>query len=312
MEKLNFTEFTNELKKLLEERAGSDTTIDVHDTIKNNGVTYKAVTYLKDNSNISPNLRIEDFYEAYLRGTFIEEIVDEMIEIFERNLGQNINIDGFMDFEQAKEHIMIKLISYQNNKERLKKIPHIPFLDLAITYYYYLEKGVLQNGNGSIQIENGHLDMWKVDEKVLHQIATQNTYQNLPFKFETICDILIKMLSDRGLDAEEIGQKMSHMKDDIGMYVLSNKCNYFGAAALYYPGVLKEIAKQFDADLIILPSSIHEVIILPVNGDEKYDELNAMIREINTDQVAEEEILSDHLYYYNLKTEKLEIPSVSL
>ena len=136
--------------------------------------------------------------------------------------------------------------------------------------------------------------------------------EKMPVKFRSIQEILIEMLNQKGIETDDIQNEMTKMQDEIPMYVLSNEQNYFGASVLYYPGALKEISKRFQSDLIILPSSIHEVIVLPVNGKEQFDEMNEMIKEINKDQVADEEVLSDHLYYYNRSTEKLMIPSLSL
>ena len=97
----------------------------------------------------------------------------------------------------------------------------------------------------------------------------------------------------------------------VPMYVLSNKSKLNGSGCIFYHNLLHNLCERLECDLYILPSSIHEVIVLPVSGREDYHEMNNMIQDINRDQVAKEEVLSDHFYYYNYSSEKLMIPSVS-
>lgn len=312
MEKLNFMEFVNVVKSEMEEKMGEDVRIDIHDTVKNNNVSYKAISIVRQDCNVSPNLRLEDFYEDYLEGTELENVLDKIITIFEKYDHPPINLECFLDFEKAKDHIMIKLVSYEANKKRLEQIPHISFLDFAITYFVYMKQEDFGYGNGSVQIENEHLELWGVEKEQLHRLAIKNSVEKMPVKFLSIQEILIGMLNQKGIATDDLQDEMTKLQDEIPMYVLSNEQNYFGASVLYYPGVLKEISKRFQSDLIILPSSIHEVIVLPVSGEEQFDEMNEMIEDINKEQVADEEVLSGHLYYYNRSTEKLMIPSLSL
>lgn len=312
MEKLNFMEFVNVVKSDMEKKMGENVRIDIHDTVKNNNVSYKAISIVRQDCNVSPNLRLEDFYNDYLEGTELETVLEQIFILFEKYDHPQINLECFLDFEKAKDHIMIKLVSYEANKKRLEQIPYLSFLDFAVTYFVYMKQEDFGYGNGSVQIENEHLEMWGVKKEQLHQLALKNSVEKMPEKFRSIQEILIEMLNQKGIETDDIQNEMTKMQDEIPMYVLSNEQNYFGASVLYYPGVLKEISKRFQSDLIILPSSIHEVIVLPVNGKEQFDEMNEMIKEINKDQVADEEVLSDHLYYYNRSTEKLMIPSLSL
>lgn len=312
MEKLNFMEFMNVIKSEMEEKMGDNVRIDIHDTVKNNNVSYKAISIVRQDCNTSPNLRLEDFYEDYQNGTDLETVLSKIIAIFEQHDHPQIDLTCFLDFEKAKDHIMIKLVSYEANKKRLEQIPHIQFLDFAVTYYVYMKQEDFGYGNGSVQIENEHLKLWGVEKEQMHYFAMKNSIEKMPVKFQSIQDVLIHMLNQKGIETDDIQEEMTKMQDDISMYVLSNEQNYFGASVMYYPGVLKEISSRFQSDLIILPSSIHEVIVLPVGGEEQFDEMNKMIEEINKEQVADEEVLSNHFYYYDSSTEKLMIPSLSL
>ena len=88
------------------------------------------------------------------------------------------------------------------------------------------------------------------------------------------------------------------------MYVLTNESKLNGAACILYENVLYDFAQKLGADLYILPSSVHEVILLPKLSMFEKDELVNMVKEVNTEGVAADEVLSDHVYEYN-RTERL-------
>lgn len=199
----------------------------------------------------------------------------------------------------------------KKNKERLKNIPHVKFLDLALTFYFNLEPEAAIGENASIQIENEHLKMWNIDMGKLYDLAMENTQQKLPPRCQNICDIIVDILKQEGIEpGTSVLDDFRTEAEALPMYVVSNRKNYFGASVICYPDVLKKMAQRLHSDLIILPSSVHEIILLPSDGKENVRELNDMIADINLHQVAEDEVLSDHLYYYDLERDELRMPPV--
>lgn len=307
MKELSFNEFTKELTEELYKKLDEGTLIKLHETSKNNGLTYYGLIILKKDCNISPNIRLEGLYESYKESvSSIEEIAHEIVEIFDKEQEEkNMDLNMFTDFERAKERIFFKVINYEENRKRLEKLPHIRFLDLALTFYYGVDQG--ENPvNASIQIEKSHLGLWGIDEGNLYDLAMKNTVEKMPFCCRTIFDIILNILEeDRIKPDKKAAERFKGSSDEVTMYVLTNDKNYFGAAALYYPGALREIANKLQSDLVVLPSSIHEVILLPAKSLKDYDELNEMIEDINENHVAGEEVLSNHFYYYDLERDEL-------
>lgn len=311
MKEHNFYEFTEELKNRLYKKLGEDIQIDIHETSKNNDVTYHAMAILHGECNMTPNIRLDGFYHSYLEGISMEEITEDILEIYKSGRHEKMDVSFFTDFEKAKEHILFKIVGYDRNRERLKKIPHIKFMDLALTFYFNLEFSEISGGNASVQIEKQHLEMWDIDEGKLYDLAKENTICKMPVRCQTVYDIMLEMLRNDGIIPEkDVIEELKKRADQVPMYVLSNERNYFGAAVIYYPGVLKKLGEMLHSDLILLPSSVHEVILLPAHGGEDQEELNEMIRDINIQQVAEEEVLSDHMYYYDLERDELRMPFV--
>lgn len=303
MKEKQIKEFTTELKEILSEMVEEGTRVDIHETVKNNDVTYPSVTLMKKGTHGAPSIRLDGFYYDYLEGRSLEEIAEAVMDMAEPMTESGFDMEAFMDFDSAKENILFRVVGFEQNSRRLSEMPHVRFLDLAITFYYMLEQKEDSDMAASIQIQNDHLELWQVDTGTLYDIAMKNTVEKMPVRLRSVFDVLVEALQMEGAEVEPERKGR--------MYVLSNEKNFYGAAAIYYPGVLKEAAKRLDADLYILPSSVHEVILLPVEQGNESDVsyFNEMIRDINLAHVAAEEVLSDHLYYYDRERDEVTIPA---
>ena len=167
------------------------------------------------------------------------------------------------------------------------------------------------------------LERWDLSPNLLFQMAEKNSYKMFPPVVESISEVLKGFFVDELMEnlnrdpdsafkkAEKDYQTLfgDTPKDLPEIYVVSNSMRVRGAASIFYSNVLREVAKKFGTDLILLPSSIHEWLILPYNRDYKLADLENMVYEANTEVVAEREILSYHVYGYVRKTDQLSILS---
>lgn len=309
MREKNFYVFTEQLKEYLKQEFEDGVRIDIHQTVKNNGVRYYALTILEDENNVAPNISLDEWYFAYLLGNSMEWVVENILRLYDNGIKDRVDVSFFEDFEKAKSRILFKVVGAEKNKERMQTMPHVEFLDLALAFYYYVEES--ETENGSIQINNDHLEMWKVSAGEIYDLAMKNTERLMPVKLERIDKLIGQLLKQEGqeLPADAAAQ-LKQNADTNPMYVMSNRRNYFGAAALCYPDSLKNIARSFCTDLIVLPSSVHEVIVLPAFDEGYYERINAIIADINEHQVKKEEVLSDHFYYYDRERDELRMPPV--
>ena len=108
---------------------------------------------------------------------------------------------------------------------------------------------------------------------------------------------------ERGLAAEEEARFYA----EVPMQILTNHQKAFGAVGILYPGVLGHIAAALNANLYILPSSVHEVIVMPDYGREDPGQLRSMIWDVNRNQLEPEEVLSNSLYYYERLEQNVKI-----
>ncbi|MBR3040797.1 MAG: hypothetical protein IKI20_09155 [Lachnospiraceae bacterium] len=298
---LSYEEFQDVLKEKVQNKLDERIAVGITDVMKNNGVVLKGMTFSKEGEGISPTIYLEQYYVAYKKGADWAELVRKIVDIF--HLGAKnefFDLQAFLDFERAKEHIVYKLVNYEKNKELLEKIPHRQFLDMAVVYYYLVETEELSNA--TILIYNNHLENWNVTAEELDAIAKENTPKLLKEDLRSMTEVIRELLRKKGIPEEEI---FTEEPEEEVMYVLSNNTQVFGAAAILYSGVLKAFAKKVKKDLLILPSSVHEVIILPKSDDMNVETLRQMVMEVNSTQVEEVEVLSDNVYCYERKTDAL-------
>lgn len=290
---MNITSFTNQIIYFLQQQFGDDYHIFSRKVTKNNGVTLTGIVARRENINSFPTIYIDDYYREDIKEEEIREIVSEMAQrLRQADLTRPVDLSGFTDFQKAKTRLSYKLINTEKNRELLKNIPHRPFFNLSIVYYYLIEDAPFQ-GKATVLIRNNHLDTWKINEEELYETAYCNAPVLLPSKVQNMNDIL------DGVFPEEMFEEM------LPMFVLSNKEKLFGAACILYPDELKNFARKVDRDLFVLPSSVHETILIPKYAGLNRDSFLNIVTEINHSQVAEEEVLADSVFFYNKKEDAL-------
>lgn len=309
-------EFAEKVKDAVLGRLGEGYEVRIQKVCKNNGVYLQGVVILAENTNISPTIYLNSFLEAYEAGVDFDVIIDKILSIYEEDTPkENVDMTFFKDFEQVKERICFKLISAGRNEELLEKIPHMEYLDLAICFFYAYEGATL--GCGSILIHNSHLKMWKADVEDLWELALVNTPKIFPCECSSLEAVLREMM-DEGISkddgmpmdedaSEEEGISEEEEGDFLPMKILSNQSRVFGASSILYPEILENLAEERACNFYIIPSSIHEVILLPDAGEDDADYLRGMIAEVNGTQVEPEEVLSNQLYYYDRNSKKVAV-----
>lgn len=295
------------LQKMQDEMEG-EAKVSIQDICKNNGVVLTGLTFSQQSVNISPTIYLEDFFEEFKEGKSMEKIVEEIKEIYYNSkLDRDINMDFFTEYKNARGRIVYKLINYDKNRELLKEIPHREYLDLAIVYYYLVD--MKEFANATILIHNKHLEYWNVNEEDLYQRAKENTPKLLKANFCGMLEVLKELTEEdflctgTGEDGEVFDTEFlleAHSgKDETGMYVLSNFSRLYGAAAILYEGIMDSCSRQLGGSFYILPSSVHEVILVSDDGQVTREKLGQMVKEVNATQVEIQEQLSDYVYYYN-------------
>ena len=269
----------------------------IHTALKNNGTERIGLTISQKCTNISPTIYLEEYYHQYQNGREPDDIANNIVALYhEVKFEHDWDVDQIQHFSSIKSDIAVKLIHLEKNEQLLKNIPHIPYLDLALVFFLLLE--TTERGAATILIPQEMLSHWEISLEELHQTALNNTPKILQADFKTMRSVICELM----------GEPCSEDVEENYMYVLSNQYRHFGAGCMLYDRVLEDIGNQINEDFYILPSSIHEVIILPVSCSLNHRDLSEMIVEINETQVSDEDILSDHAYYFSREDNVISIP----
>ncbi len=314
---MQFEEFCNKVKEQLEVyfyEAGLEVELKLHDISKNNGVKLKGISILETGKRISPNIYLNGYYRLYRDGISMERIVERIVMVYERNGLESIDLEFFTNYDRVRDRIVYKLINYEQNRELLNDVPHMRYLDMAVVFYYMLSEDTMNNA--SILIKQEHLKLWKVSKADVFKAAAVNTPKLLEPTITSMenvvmscCEKTIGEYPEKRESAEALLEDMKHMEETHPsyMYILTNEGNLYGASCVLYKGVLQDFAKTLHSNLFVIPSSVHEMILIPTSVEADPEYLAQMVREINCDVVQREEILSNHVYYYDRETDEMQL-----
>ncbi len=293
---MDYMEFINAVCDYINETA-DDVKAGIHTTAKNNGVRLSGLTFSRKGYNASPTIYMDNYYTRYLNGEDVSDIADSLLKLYHENdLAVSLDMSFFEDFESVRDRLFIKLINRQTNRDFLKEVPYEEYLDLAIVAYVRIYDKKI--GNGVIMVRNEHLKLWGKDAETVLYIAKKNTHDHDDFTLRHIIDVLDAM-GTKGLCHDGCSEK------EFPMYVASNRKMVNGACVLTMKDKLNEFGKIIGGDFYVIPSSVHELILLARSDTDSSCDIDGMIREVNRTQVGPDDVLSDHVYLYSLDDEVL-------
>ena len=281
---MNFEQFILAMMERVKDRLSEETLVERQEILKNNGVRLVGISIRKEGEIAAPIIYMEEYYGEYCAGASIEALTAHLLEILQKVPPLPMyDFEEFFDFDKIKYRIVYKLINAKKNAKLLKKVPNLPILDFAIVFYVMVS--VEECESCSILIRNEHMNEWKLPISILYQYAKSNTPR--------LCPYVIKPL-------EEMFEESSFdVVPQSSLIVLTNDRNVNGASAILYPDMPKHIFEYVGKNYYLLPSSIHEFLIVSDSDLINPLKLREIVRDINTNLVDREEFLSDNIYYFN-------------
>ena len=314
MNEMNFDEFKQAIVDNIKDYLPAkfeESDVEVRQVLKNNDTVLDGLTIQDPDTNVAPTIYMNQFFEEYQNGRDLNDIIGDIADVYIANtVDKQMDVSIVTDFEKAKGNILPRLVNAEENQELLAQRPHMIMDDLAVTYH--LEMGKSDNGNMSVAITNTILDMYGISQEELHDLAVANLEEKVPATFQGMSEVVKEMMlpqimSDLDLSKEAALDYIEQMIPDGNeqMYVLSNDSRLNGAATVLNEKAMEDIAEKVGGDFFILPSSIHELLVVPKQDGMELSDLEAMVQEVNATQVAPEEKLSDHVYEYDAKEKEL-------
>ena len=260
--------------------------------VENNEKITVYIAIRKNGSMFGPMIKVEDYYEEYKENPG-EEILYEMSREIEaiayKAWDQEAEITELRNeikrgFLAVKDRLHIRLVNAAENQNRLKGIPWIPYLDMAITFHLNFDGE--EDEQRMLEVNQQLMDQWNVTPKELYQTALANMDRENDGVFYRLTDFVESVLH------------ITSEKGGPDLYIMTNnKCTY-GATEILRPGELKKRAEEFNRDLLVLPSSVHEVLVLPYHDGMDLEVFRRTVCNVNNESVIREDQLSNQVYLY--------------
>ena len=264
---------------------------------KNNSVVLTGIVLSMPGQQIAPVVYMEPFYDQVRKGEPMDQIMNRIADVCRQSLAVRELPEtlDFTDYDSVKDHLTVQVINTKANQRMLSQVPHKQM-------EFPLPAG---EGVGSVKVTHEMMRQWGVHPEKVYQKAVENAVKSSPAVLMSMDDLMMEMM---GLPFEtknlfQLKEGEEFPKD--GMYVLSNPMKLNGASVLAYPNLQEQLESVFPQGCYLLPSSLHEMIIIPKDLGMTPKEMGEMVREVNQKEVARDEILSDRIYEFDKEKRQL-------
>ena len=263
----------------------NETTVTLNLVQKGN-VTLTGISIGKD--SVIPTVYVENYEDLYESDGY-EAVAREMINLCESARIPNFSTESIMTLDYAKKNLQLCVEPKGINKNYVT----IPYLDLDLYFR------VRVSNDGTYKVKKEMLMSWGITKTDLLDIVEETN----KYITESMKEMMIQLMIEGGASDEDIEEIRNNNNPD--QTVITNTDKLFGASAIYNKEILKEVADKYESDLYVLPSSIHEILLIPISIGDK-EEIDSMVREVNETQVSPQEVLSNHAYIFRKDTMKIE------
>lgn len=276
-------------------------TVDIIHVQKNNDQNQVGMTIKKEGQMVAATVYLEHYYKDFPDNVSDETILQAIAKEYMKAQSERPEVAAMAefvkDYNSVKDNIRVQLVNKETNRERLRDCPkkEIEGTDLLVAFQILFYEN--ERECAGALVTNGIMDKWNTDLESLYEIALKNTVARAPAQISSVMSMFCE--GEEFLEPEDV------FSEERKLYILSNPQKNNGAATMLYPGLLQSIAEGSQSDFYILPSSIHEVLLVKRENDMSTKELQCMVMEINRNVVDPKEVLSDQVYFYDGREQKL-------
>ncbi len=299
---MDYRTFVEKIREKIQEHLGKDYEVQITTNPKLNGTekTGLSIRKTQEPQQVMPIIYLEECFERYLQEKEFSECVEEICVVYkhqkeneEKIMAELKSIENMKRWEKVQNKVYPMLVSAKENEDLKGKYFYQEYLDFLILYVIR----VTEVGIGSIKITKQMVKSWKVSEYEIHHQAVENLKTD-GYRVRSLNSVVKENLLGITEDAEE------EIEEAEPMYVLTNQIKYFGAAGIFLCAEMfqKIVGKQ---NFYILPSSVHELILVKDTDGYDMETLSTMVRNVNEEQVTEDERLSNHAYYYDWRQNRI-------
>ena len=291
-----------------------DSEIILRPVVKSNDQNLTALIIRPPQDKISavPCIYLDDYYTRYSNGAHLLDLLDEIAQcrnLYDSNLDA-VDLKSIGHYSFAKTRLVIKMCDPELNKKLLQNKVHTMEGELAALYYVNIKSG--NDADGMVAIDHSLLKIWDVSAVQLRKDAVCAELQR-GYALYTMENILCSFSGiEKKKNLLDQAAETNIPPLPMPMFVLTRSDMNFGASAIMHDEIMDRACSVIGADkLYVLPSSIHEVLLLPVSDNADITMLTAMVKEINATQVAPEDLLSNKVQIYERHLHRLSIATDS-
>ena len=308
----DYMKFTAELRARVAAEMGEGYETGIQQVAKANaGVTDALNVFRKDGKGkAGPAFYLPPLFGEYRKGRGVEDIAGDIAAAYHAQAADMEGLAGslgdIMSYGSIKDRIYFRLLCTERNRAFLKNVLHFEVLDLSMVVYILVRAD--ENGIGSVPVQNRLLESWGVPAEEVREQAGKNTPLLFPPRVLHLASAMADILRDAGAGgAAGMKAAAESRPEGAGPYIMTNTKGINGFSTVLYPGALEGFTGFGRKNLYVLPSSVHEALLLPADGAMALLELQEMVREVNGTVVEETDILSDTIYYYDRQKNGLSI-----
>ena len=301
---MEFNEFREKVKEALPDFLTDNLkNAEIKDTAVNKlqGESYSGISVTPEGSRVGVSINLEDAFLDYQTGSQFTSVMNRLADTIVGTLGEREQFDlrFLADYSAVKEMITVEVVGKDQNAEMLQSVPHQEMEDLAAVYR--IDLGETENGNATVLITNEMLRNYGITPDQLHQDALDAAQHTMKYSIRSMDEVLAGMAQSMGIEQDQPVMFSSPL------YVATTERDMFGAGVLAVPSFFEDTAEELGGNFYVLPSSVHEILLLSDRFAPGHQLLKEMVQDVNANEVDPKDRLSDNVYHYDAKERIFEL-----
>lgn len=307
MEEINYEEFVYQFVAELQLKLSPyNIQVSIVNKMRNNGILEKSIKVDIPGTNVSPSIGTLSLYEHCCDCDDMPAVVRSLAEKIVEERDRKIDAMSVLSKENILKSTYLMVVNTASNKALLADTPHFLIAEGELAAIPRLSINV-GGKKGSIIIKNGMLPVLQMTGEEILRVGKDNMVEQNLFEINSLLAETMRLMDEKG---EDISDDFSEFftENTPKTFVITTKDKKLGACCLACPEVIGTAIDKMGFDCYILPSSIHEVILVEKRGGaEDLEYLRDCVHQVNRESIPAAEILSDKVFQYNAKTKKIEI-----
>ena len=278
--------------------------VSMEQVTKNNDQVLHGLVIKREGETTVPIIYLEGYYGDLIKGKELEYIMDDIAAqyIKYREGRESFSVPD-LDFDSIKGDLRVRLVNTATNAELLRNVISKP-VECGFSLVPYIDIQMGEDTGGMIQITKKMAETFGYEDREIMTAAIEGSVANSEAALYRIEEVLFGRGS--GGEPQNLLNEFPSSEPE-GLMVLSNKDMELGASVLFYPEVQERISAAIGGDYFVLPSSVHELLVLPDNGDHNAGSLAKMVQDVNRNSVSPEERLGDKVLHYRADVDRLSV-----